>query len=262
MFPFASGVSPLGDPSVWGGLWQQTPCLADLPCVALRADEQDAAVLGVGDRDGAVLEQVGVVRLVEIAGAGADDPGMAVRPGQLAGREGQLHDALVLLLVGDDPGAAVGEEGVVGEVEAAGRRRAGRGRDSARAPVSAALTTSRRLLPRSAISMRPRKGGPSRSRRPGRCSSCSLRWSSCRAGGRGERRCGRLDALQREPDHGVEWGPALAEAPDQIPRAADAAAAAFDTGDGSAPAARNARVPGSKPTTRSVCEPPTVPPST
>ena len=159
MFPFASGVSPLGEPSVWGGLWHADARLADLPCVALGADEEDAAVLGVGDRDGAVLEQVGVVRLVEIAGAGADHPRVAVRPGQLARREGQLDDALVLLLVGDDPGAAVGEEGVIGEVEAAGRRRAGPGRDSARAPVFAALTTSRRLLPRSAISMRPRKGG-------------------------------------------------------------------------------------------------------
>ncbi len=34
MFPLASGVSPLGDASVWGGLWHADARLADLPCVA------------------------------------------------------------------------------------------------------------------------------------------------------------------------------------------------------------------------------------
>ena len=91
--------------------------------VFTRADEEDAAVLGVGDRDGAVLEQVGVVRLVEIAGAGADDPGWPYDQVTLPEGKASCDDALVLLLVGDDPRAAVGEEGVVGEVEAAGRGR-------------------------------------------------------------------------------------------------------------------------------------------
>ena len=56
--------------------------------------------------------------------------------------------------------------------------------------------------------------------------------------------------------------PPLPRPPIRYPEPPTVAAAAFDTGDGSVPAARNTRVPGSKPTTRSVCEPPTVPPST
>src|SRR5439155_19087921 len=47
--------------------------LRDRP--VLRADEEDAAVLGVGDRDRAVLEEIGIVRLVQIAGGGSGDPG-------------------------------------------------------------------------------------------------------------------------------------------------------------------------------------------
>ncbi len=86
-------------------------------------DHQYPAVLRIGDGDRAVAEQVGVVGLVQVARFRAGHAGVAVGPEQLAAGIGELDDALVLLLVGDDPGAAVDEEGVVGEVEPARRRR-------------------------------------------------------------------------------------------------------------------------------------------
>src|SRR5580658_11340788 len=48
---------------------------------------------------------------------------MPVLPEEPPGRIGDLDDRLVLLLVGDDRRAVSDEEGVVGEVEAAARRR-------------------------------------------------------------------------------------------------------------------------------------------
>ncbi len=56
--------------------------------------------------------------------------------------------------------------------------------------------------------------------------------------------------------------PPLPRPPMRYPEPPTVAAAAFEVGDGSAPAACNARVPGSKATMRSVGEPPAVPPST
>ena len=56
--------------------------------------------------------------------------------------------------------------------------------------------------------------------------------------------------------------PLLPSPPIRYPEPPTVAAAAFDTGDGSVPAARTAWVPGSKETMRSVAAPPTVPPST
>src|SRR5665213_601277 len=46
---------------------------------------------------------------------------MAVLPEHLARRVADLDDGVIVLLVGDDPGPTVDEEGVVGEVEAARR---------------------------------------------------------------------------------------------------------------------------------------------
>ena len=50
---------------------------------------------------------------------------MAVLPEDLARRVADLDDGVVVLLVGDDPRPLVEEEGVVGEVEPARRRRHG-----------------------------------------------------------------------------------------------------------------------------------------
>src|ERR1022692_555301 len=50
---------------------------------------------------------------------------MSVLPEEPAGRVADLDDGVVVLLVGDDPGTTPDEEGVIGEVEAAGRRRHG-----------------------------------------------------------------------------------------------------------------------------------------
>src|SRR5262249_32756376 len=77
----------------------------------------DAAVLGVGDGDLAVPEQVGVIGFVEVAGG---RPGLVLVPDlpqNLSGREGDDLDRLVLFLVGDDRVAVVYEERVVRERE-------------------------------------------------------------------------------------------------------------------------------------------------
>ena len=91
--------------------------------LAIGADEEDAAVLRVGDRDRPVLEQISVVGLIEIAGLGARRAGMAVLKGDVAGRERDPHDRLVVLLVRDQPGAVLREERVVREVETTSRSR-------------------------------------------------------------------------------------------------------------------------------------------
>ena len=121
-----SGVSPFGEPSARGGSCSQAAGLPKSCEDLLRGgDHQHAAVLRIGDRDRPVLQQVGVVGLVQVARVRSRYARVAVGPEQLPGGEGELDDALVLLLVGDDAGAAVDEEGVVGKVEAAGRRRVG-----------------------------------------------------------------------------------------------------------------------------------------
>src|SRR5439155_18195101 len=87
-----------------------------------RTEEEDAAVLRVGDGDGPVLEPVGVVRLIEVAGRGARRLGMAVLEDHLPGWNSDLDDRVLALLLGDDPVPVVGEEGVVRKVEAPLRR--------------------------------------------------------------------------------------------------------------------------------------------
>ena len=76
----------------------------------------------VGDDDPAVFEQIGVVRLVQIAGPGASLPRMTVRPQRIASGIGNLDDRVIAFLVRDDRLAAVSEERVVRKIEA-GRRR-------------------------------------------------------------------------------------------------------------------------------------------
>jgi hypothetical protein len=71
---------------------------------------------------------------------------------------------------------------------------------------------------------------------------------------------GRLFAVSRTTELRADPLPPIP--PIRYPDPPTVAAAAFDTGDGSLPAARTARVPGSKATMRSVGEPPAVPPRT
>ena len=91
-------------------------------------DYQHPAVDRVRHRDLTVLQQVRVIRLVQVPLGRAWLAGVTVRPDDLPRRVGDLDDRLVLLLVGDDRRAVVGEERVVGKVEAqlvprGGRRR-------------------------------------------------------------------------------------------------------------------------------------------
>ena len=107
-----------------------------------RTDDQDAAVVGVGHRD-AVLEQVGVVGLVEVAARRAS--GLR-RDGRSSITLAAARVADLLTIVSWSAprsrwrrGAVPGEEGVVGEVGAtaagAGRRRTGRDDHRIRLPV-------------------------------------------------------------------------------------------------------------------------------
>jgi len=114
-------------------------------------DDQHPAVLGVGDRDLPVLQEVGVVGLVQVPRRRPGVPRMAERPDDLPRRIRELDDGLVLLLVGDDRRAVVDEEGVIGEVEA--QRIPRQARDGYRHTTCiAASINSSRLLPRSAMS--------------------------------------------------------------------------------------------------------------
>ena len=127
----------------------------------VRVDHEHPAVLRVGHRDLPVLQQVRVVGLVQVARRGACWPGMAVRPDDLPRRVRELDDGLVLLLVGDDRRAVIGEERVVGEVEAAADRAAAPGDGYRHTTCIAASISSSRLLPRSAMSsLAPKNGEP------------------------------------------------------------------------------------------------------
>src|SRR5207245_1514995 len=87
---------------------------ADLGRAATRrVDEQDAAIPGIGHGHAAVLQEIGVVGLGEVTGSRARHTGVAVAPLDRARREGEAHDRVVALLVGDDAVATGGEEGVV-----------------------------------------------------------------------------------------------------------------------------------------------------
>jgi len=84
--------------------------------------------LGVGDGDLAVLEQVGVVGFVQVAGGRAGLVPVSDLPEDLSGGVGDDLDRLVLLLVGDDGVSVIDEEGVVGKEESvAVMRRGARG---------------------------------------------------------------------------------------------------------------------------------------
>ena len=99
------------------------------------ADEEDAAVLRVGDGDLAVAKEERVVGLVEQPGRRARDLRTSVAPQQRARRIRDAHDRVVVLFVRQDRATVVDEERVVGKVEATRRRR----------------TTRRRIHPRDVL---------------------------------------------------------------------------------------------------------------
>src|SRR5674476_1278364 len=73
----------------------------------LLREEQDPVVGGVGHRDRAVLQQVGVVGLVQISRRRAGLARVPVLPQDRTRGVADLHDGVVVLLVGDDPRAVV-----------------------------------------------------------------------------------------------------------------------------------------------------------
>ena len=80
-------------------------------------DQEDAAVADVGDHEESVRQQVGVVRVGQVARSGAGDTRMAIGPDDPVAAEVDQADRLIELLVDRDAGVAGREERVVGVVE-------------------------------------------------------------------------------------------------------------------------------------------------
>ena len=91
-----------------------------------RRDEDDPAVVRVGDGDEAVRKLVRVIWRVEVPGRPSLDVRVAVVPQHPSRREAEDLDRVLVFLVRDDRAQARAEEGVV--VEAEGVRRAVRSR--------------------------------------------------------------------------------------------------------------------------------------
>ena len=105
--------------------------VADLPHDAVGAvDEEDAAVLDVGDHEEPALQQVGVVRVGEVARPRPRHARMAVRPDHPVLRERDEAHRLVVLLVDRDALVVGREERVVRVVEGLPRQDVSRAREA------------------------------------------------------------------------------------------------------------------------------------
>ena len=98
-------------------------------------DEQDAAVVRVGDRERPVGQAVRVVGGVEVSGVAADDARMAEQqPKRMIG-DADLDDRVVVLLVGDQRLATGLDKRVVVVVEVAARGEVGAVREAEHDPA-------------------------------------------------------------------------------------------------------------------------------
>ncbi len=115
-------MSPFTEPSVAGGLWYADAGLADLADDPLVADEEDAAVVGVGDGHRPVGQDVRVVGPVEVGRVVPDDSRHAEEIRRPVGLDVDREDVLVILLVRDERLASGLDERVVVEDEVGAAR--------------------------------------------------------------------------------------------------------------------------------------------
>src|SRR5665213_413847 len=107
----------------------------------LCTDDQYSTIVGVRDDDAPIGELVGIVRFMQVPRCCARCARVAIRPERSSGGIGDLDDRVVPLLVGQDRGAVVDEEGVVRKEESGRRRRCCRVREG---PIDGARRVNKR----------------------------------------------------------------------------------------------------------------------